>query len=255
LKSESAKFENNNKRYYVKNKEQIMQQFNSLIKAAEKLVLPIYSESDVHQIEKKARIELDSILSRLPYVGGDKSPFPSLMIQSAETIALYNATKSLNLSKREIGKMIYEIAESYAQSFSSVKKWFYRRAIFSKKMKNYWREWLKESQKRKYPENWVGEFIEGDDKTFDYGFNFTECGWLKLIQNEGAEEISPYACLCDYARMQALGIGFKRTKTIVAGAEFCDFRFIRNYQTQRGWPPENLEEYKNSQAKEIFRKN
>jgi hypothetical protein len=242
LESEIVKFANNNKRYYVKNKNMIMKQFNSLIKAAEKVVLPIYSEADVHRIKREARIELENLLSRLPYVGGDKAPFTSLMIQSAETIALYKATKSLNLAEREIGKMIYEIAESYAQSISSIKKRFYRKAIFSRKMKNYWKEWLKVSQKREYPENWVGEFIEGDKKNFDYGINFIECGWLKLIQNEGAEEIAPYACLCDYARMKAIGVGFKRTKTIAAGAEICDFRFIRNYQTQRGWPPENLEE-------------
>jgi len=232
-----------NKRYYIKNKEKIIKQFNSLIKAAKKVVLPI-GELDVDLIEEQARIELENILSRLPYVGGDKAPYTSLMIQSAETIALYKVIKSLNMSEREMGKLIYEIAESYAQSISSVKKWLYRKAIFSKKMKNYWREWLKESQKRKYPENWVGNFIEGDGKTFDYGINFTECGWMKLIHNEGAEEIAPYACLCDYARMQAFGVGFKRTKTIATGAEICDFRFGRNYQTPRGWPPENLEENK-----------
>ena len=129
----------NNKRYYVKNNEKIIKQFNSLIKAEKKAVLPIYGELDFDPIEKQARIELENILSRLPYVGGDSAPFTPLMIQSAETIALYKATKSLNLSEREIGKMIYEIAESYAQSISSVKKLFYRKTIFSKKMKNYWR--------------------------------------------------------------------------------------------------------------------
>ncbi len=244
MDKEIENLENNNEEYYIKNKKKIMKQFDSFIKAAESVVMPIHSELNGNDIEKKARIEFESILSRLPYVGGDKSAFTPLMIQSGGTVALYKATKSLNLSERDIGKIIYEIAESYAQSFSSVKKWLYRKAMFSKKMKNYWREWLKLSQKHLYPENWVGEFIEGDNENFDWGFNFTECGWLKLIKNEGAEEIAPYACLCDYARMQALGIGFKRTKTIAAGAEICDFRFIRNYQTQSGWPPEKLEEYK-----------
>ena len=255
MDSEIAKFDNNNKRYYIKNKEKIIKQVTSLIKAAKKEVLPIYGELDVDLIETQSRIELENMLSRLPYVGGDKAPFTPLMIQSALTIALYKVIKPLNWSDRDIGKLIYEIAESHAQSISSIKKRLYRKAIFSKKMKNYWREWFKESQKREYPENWVGNFIEGDGKDFDYGFDFIECGWLKLIQNEGAEDIAPYACLCDYARMQAFGIGFKRTKTIAAGAETCDFRFIRNYQTQRGWPPENLEENKTPQAKETFRKN
>lgn len=109
---------------------------------------------------------------------------------------------------------------------------------------NYWRTWLSQSQKRLYPENWVGDFLEGDGKAFNYGFNFTACGWLKLIDKENAGDIAPYACLCDYARMRALGIGFKRSKTIAAGADMCDFRFIKDYQTPRGWPPEDLEENK-----------
>ena len=254
MDSESGMFDDNNKRYYIMNKEKIMKQVSSLIKTTEKVMRPIYSESDIHHIGEKTRIELENLLSRLPYVGGDKGPYTALMLQSAQTIAFYKACTSLNLPEREIGKLVYEIAESYTQSMSSVKKWFYRKSIFSKKIKNYWKEWLNESQKHQYPENWVGEFIEGDNKNFEYGINFTECGCLKLMQNEGAEKIAPYTCLCDYARMQMLGIGFKRTKTIATGEDFCDFRFIKNYQTKRGWPPENLEENQTSQANEIFRK-
>ncbi|MFX0023531.1 MAG: L-2-amino-thiazoline-4-carboxylic acid hydrolase [Candidatus Hermodarchaeota archaeon] len=232
--------------YYIRNKNKIMKQFNKFIKVAKKVVLPSNSALDIHSIGEQARNELESILSRLPYVGGDDSPFTPLMIQSAETIALFKATKKLTLSEREIGKIIYDIAESYAKSIPSIKKWFFRKAIFSVKMKNYWKEWLNESQKNKYPENWVGEYVEGLNEEFDWGFNFTECGWLKLIKKEDAEVIAPYACLCDYARMRELGVGFKRTKTLAAGARICDFRFIRNYPTQTGWPPENLEEYRGS---------
>lgn len=228
----------------MKNKNSIFKQFISLMKAAKSVLSQTYNPSILDSIEENACIEFESLLSKLPYVGGDKGPFTSFMIQSAETIALYRATRLLKLSNREIGKLIYEIADKFAKSIPSIKKWLYRRAVFSEKMKNSWKIWLKESQKREYPENWVGEFIDGDGKMFDYGFNFTECGWIKLIKNEGVEDIAPYACLCDYARMKAIGVGFKRTKTIANGANLCDFRFIKNYKTPRGWPPESLEESK-----------
>lgn len=234
----------NTKNYYLLNKKKIMKEFNSLVKAAKEVVSPIYENSIVENIVQQAQIELENILSRLPYVGGDKAPFTSLMIQSAETIAFYKACNSINLSEREMGKIIYEIAETSAQSISSIKKWLYRKAIFSKRMKNYWRKWLLESQTHMYPENWVGVFVEGDGNNYDYGINFIECGWLKLVKEEGAEEIAPYACLCDYARMRAVEVGFKRTKTIAAGADMCDFRFIKEYQTPKGWPPEDLVENK-----------
>ncbi|MFX0037587.1 MAG: hypothetical protein ACFE9I_18360 [Candidatus Hermodarchaeota archaeon] len=41
-----------------------------------------------------------------------------------------------------MGQLIYQIAEKYAESIPSLKKWLYRKAIFSKKMKNFWRSWL-----------------------------------------------------------------------------------------------------------------
>ncbi|NVM38177.1 MAG: L-2-amino-thiazoline-4-carboxylic acid hydrolase [Candidatus Lokiarchaeota archaeon] len=233
-----------NKGYYVKNKKKIIKQFNSLVKVTKQIISPNYNTVVVEDITKQAYNELENLLSRLPYVGGDKSPFTSLMIQSAETIAFYKAYKSLGLSEREMGKLIYETAEIYSHSISSLKKWLYRKAIFSEKMKNYWRNWLIKSKKHLFFENWVGDFVESDSKSFNYGINFTECGWLKLVDKESAGDVAPYACLCDYARMRALGIGFKRTKTIAAGADMCDFRFIKDYQTPRGWPPEDLEENK-----------
>ena len=233
-----------NKEYYVQNKKKILKQFESLVKVVKEIVTPNYNTVVIEDITKHAYYELENLLPRLPYVGGDKSPFTSLMIQSAETLAFYKACKSFDLSEREMGKLIYEIAERYTQSIPSLKKWLYRRAIFSKKMKNYWRNWLIESKKDLYPENWVGDFVESDNKSFNYGFNFTECGWLKLVDRENAGEIARYACLCDYARMRVLGIGFKRTITLAAGADMCDFRFIKDYQTPSGWPPEGLEECK-----------
>lgn len=232
-----------NKSYYIENEAKIMKQFESVMKSAKKIDLPVNIKDGFSLIEEKARKELKLLLSKLPFVGGKKSPYTSLMIQSALTIAFYKAIKPFNLSGREIGKLIYEIAEKDAQSIPSIKKWLYRKGIFSKKMQNYWRDWSRESLKREYPENWVAEFRESKDGIFDLGFDFIECGWLKLSQMENAEEISQYICLCDYARMKAIGIGFKRTKNLAIGADSCDFRFIRNYQTPRGWPPESLSEY------------
>lgn len=230
--------------YYLKNKKKILKGFNSLVKVAKKTEFSDLDASTIDIIIQKAQIELEKLLSKLPFVGGDKSPFTPLMIQSAMTIAFYKASTSLKLSERELGKFIYQVAALHAQSISTIKKWINRKIIFSKKGKNYWKTWLRETQKREYPENWAGVFIESDNNSFDYGFDFTECGMIKLAQEENVEEIVPYACLCDYARMRAFGIGFKRTKTLIAGEDSCDFRFVKGCETPRGWPPEDLEENK-----------
>jgi hypothetical protein len=105
---------------------------------------------------------------------------------------------------------------------------------------------MEESQSREYPMNWVGEFVEGDGATFEYGLDFVECGFMKLAREMGCEEIAPYVCLADFARMSGLGIGFWRTQTLARGHPRCDFRFGKNYETPKGWPPENLDEVRNS---------
>lgn len=231
-----------NGEYYIRNRKKILKEFNSLVEVAKKVGSSGLDSYPIDNIAQQAQLELEELLLKLPFVGGDKSPFTPLMIQSAMTISFYKASKSLKLSDYETGKLIYEIAANYAQSFSTIKKWLYRKTIFSKKGKDYWKMWLKQSQKKEYPENWTGNFIESKDNSFDYGFNFTECGMIKLAQIENVEGIIPYACLCDYARMRAFGIGFKRTETLIAGGNYCDFRFIKGYETPRGWPPEDLEE-------------
>lgn len=50
--------------------------------------------------------------------------------------------------------------------------------------------------------------------------------------------------MSDYAMFRALGVGFKRTKTIAINCDVCDFRFVKDYQTPKGWPPESLEEFR-----------
>jgi len=241
LSKEKSENESNSE-YYVKNKGKILAQCKSLIKETEVTIFSAYDKEVSENVKNQFYTEVENLLPRLPYVGGDDSPFTLLMIQSAITVAFYKASKPLNLSERESGELIYRIAEKHGQSMSLLKKWMYRKMIFSKKVKSYWEKWMNESQKRTYPQNWVGTFIQGDNKAFDYGYDFTECGCLKLMEKENTKEITPYVCLCDYARMRALGIGFKRTKTLAKDAEMCDFRFIKGYKTPRGWPPEYLEE-------------
>lgn len=48
--------------------------------------------------------------------------------------------------------------------------------FFSWPSKQTWRRTLLETADREYPENWVGEYVEGNGEAFEYGLDFTECG-------------------------------------------------------------------------------
>lgn len=238
---------------YVEHQAEIMDQFEKMVLMATRTNVgrERWSEETLSNVIRRSREELEALLPSLPFLGGKDSQSWGLILQSAQTIAFYSACKSVGMDVREFAQLMYEVGEAYYDSLSSIKKRMFRRMAFSGRVKEGWRRWAAETQRRQYPGNWVGEFVEGDGQSFDWGLNFTECGWLKLIREHHAEEAAPYACLGDFVRMRALGVGFMRTQTLACGHPICNFRFVRGYQTPRGWPPENLEEFRTApQAKQ-----
>ena len=99
-------------------------------------------------------------------------------------------------------------------------------SYFSEKAMERRRKWSQETYKRKYKNDWVVDFIEKSD-TYEFGFDYHECGVCKLCQNENCMDIAKYLCKLDYMTVDMMGIGLDRTKTLANGDDVCDFRFKR----------------------------
>jgi len=159
-------------------------------------------------------------------------------------LGFYRAILPYEKDIHQIGKMIYEMVENYYESLSIYEKKFIRWLYYSKLAQS---KFKKSSIKRKlwnYPGDYQSEFVEGDEKNIVWGFNYTECGAKKFLKTQNALELMPYLCINDYAMFKALNVGFKRTTTIGMQGDVCDFRFLKGYETPKGWPPEDLDEYK-----------
>lgn len=81
------------------------------------------------------------------------------------------------------------------------------------------------------------ERIDGDGESFDFGIDMTECGIVKFLHAQGADELCPYLCDLDYVMFEAMGIGLRRTKTLGWGCDRCDFRLSKHGVTSAPWPP------------------
>ena len=101
-----------------------------------------------------------------------------------------------------------------------------------------------QSQKRTYPDDWIMDYIEDDGKSFEWGFNFYQCGIHNVYKRLGAEKYVPFVCLSDFSEANILGFGFTRTQTLGCGDPICDHRYVKNLKTPRAWPPDNVEEFK-----------
>ena len=62
-----------------------------------------------------------------------------------------------------------------------------------------------QSQARRYPGDWVWDFVEGDGETFEYGYDFHECGTHKLFHAHGADEFLPFFCYLDFVTFRTRG--------------------------------------------------
>jgi hypothetical protein len=93
------------------------------------------------------------------------------------------------------------------------------------------RKRAKESQGREYTGGYVLTFIEGDGRTFDYGFDYTECAGCKFLNQQGVPELAFLICSFDKTASDILGWGLTRTTTIADGFKKCDFRFKKGGKT------------------------
>jgi hypothetical protein len=98
-----------------------------------------------------------------------------------------------------------------------------------------WAEW---TRKREYPANWVADFVQGDGKEFDYGYDYTECGVVKYFQAQGVPELAPYFCLSDFPKSAVFGTGLVRKRTLAQGDGICDFRYRKGRPVVQDWTTE-----------------
>ncbi|MHA2213600.1 MAG: hypothetical protein ACW992_10615, partial [Candidatus Thorarchaeota archaeon] len=90
--------------------------FERLIEWAREVGRNYRDEQIVDEIVHESRRQFKEMVSMLPFVGGKKSPFTDLMIQSGQTIAFYRACRKFDVTPREFGQLMYEIQEAAMQS-------------------------------------------------------------------------------------------------------------------------------------------
>jgi len=218
--------------------------------STEKVLGMRFGQSRTKTLVQDIRREYEALTPEMPYIGGEENMFTEWLIYSVYYLAVYHVLKPLRIGIRgqtveQAGRIIYETYEAMADR----PQWLIRLAGSLKYGEGYvdrLRAAAAESQRRRYPGDWVCTFVEGDGETFDYGLDITECGICKFYHAQGADELAPYMCLSDYVVSQAFGRGLVRYKTIAEGAGVCDFRYKKGRETfvyplRDGWPPRFIE--------------
>jgi hypothetical protein len=230
--------------YYVKRRDSLLKDFDKVVKHFREAMEADTDSAKIDELAGAIRTEYEGLIPTLPFVGGKKNPFEFNLIGSAWMLALFRVLEVHGYKLRDIGRIVYETYESYIASFPSFYGFFYRLYVYSRFMQRRMRKSARRSQKREFPDDWVFDFVEGVKGQFSYGADFKECAICKFYKKQDAERFLPYLCLGDFAMFHGFGVGMKRTKTLGTGMSHCDFRYVKGHKTPRGWPPEELEEFR-----------
>jgi hypothetical protein len=231
--------------YYVRNKHVVHKAHRQLASAGREILCAMYGASLAEELMHDSLAECDRLLPTLPYIGGTRNPLTTNLIQSAVALALYRAMQRHGKTLEETGDILYRVTETFIRRFPRpLRRWmgWYSLSAFGRQRS---RAMAERTRKRLYPGDWVRVHIEGDGKTFAYGADYHECGIVKFLRSQGAEELAPYLCRTDYAVFGALGIELIRTTTLAEGGSKCDFRFRRasfplRPETPAGKPPKGV---------------
>lgn len=192
--------------------------------------------------ELAGRIEAESRTTfvQLPYVGAEEdNRWMAYLPPASFALAAYRVLVPGELPLEEFSGMFFESVREQTRNVSSLAM----RVIGTEEgMKENTRVLAERSQQRRYPEDWVMRFVEGDGD-FSYGVDVTECAIKKYLDRQGAPELTKYLCLTDYLTSEAVGRGLVRYKTLAEGCDCCDFRYRRGresylYPLRNGWPPQ-----------------
>jgi hypothetical protein len=226
------------KNYYIKKKRTFMKVFDTALTIVKDILIENFGETKFNEFSAEARKVYESLLPQIPYVGSKENPLTDNLTNAALLIPIFRFFEKQGLNFDEIGKLAYEMYETFYKVMPPTND------IFSEEYLNQLRERAKNSKLRKYPGDWVFNFIEGDGKTFTWGVDYSECGVHKFYKSQGLEHLMPIVCIADYAMARAYGYGLARTQTLGNRAPMCDFRYIKHGSSPSGWPPDNLPEFK-----------
>ena len=229
--------------YYTSRSRKLLKQLDQFLTQSRTLLVERYGEVEAATVHRETLDEYEQLIPHLPYIGGRGNLFTGNLIQSAWALALYRVIRHHGGSVEEAGEILHCAVEAKVNrkpAFLRRLKGKFRLSRWAVRMMQNaaWR-----SQKREYPDDWVFEVVEGDGGAFDVGMDVTECGIVKFLHAQGADELAPYLCNLDYLVYHATGVELRRTMTLSWGCEKCDFRMLGDGDPMEAWPPKFIEKH------------
>ena len=215
---------------YLLRRNQFMRTFDRLIAGVNPSVISWLGEEQASRLIRDSRQEYETLIPRIPFIGNNNLIL-SFLLPTTRYLAVYRAFQRQGGTLEDAGRLVLMIGTEEARSLPYIARRFMGYLWFSSLFKELLKIRATKSHQRRYPGDFVLNYVEGDGREFDYGIDYTECANCKFLQAENAFELAPYACATDKPISELLGWGLTRPKTIAEGFPVCSFRFKKGGTT------------------------
>jgi hypothetical protein len=228
--------------YYLRNRDKLVAEHRRMAEAGRAFTTERYGKAFADTLVCESLAEFETLIPELPYIGGKQNPLTGNLVSSAGALAVYRVMQRRGKPLEETGELLYRLMETWIRRYPRLVRHLMGRYYLSRLSQRQSKKRAALSQQHRYPADWVRTHVDGDGQAFVWGVDYLECGIVKFLHSQGADELAPYLCLLDYALFGALGVELKRTMTLAEGCEKCDFRFKWGVEMPSGWPPPGWKE-------------
>jgi len=221
--------------------EKLVGKFDRLLERSGGVIADRFGEETAAVMREEMLDEYRRLIPDVPYIGGRRNINSDALALAPRVLATYRVVVRHGGSLEDAGEFLHRAVRAQMERIPMVLRHWVGRQRFGRLRRRKLERAARRSQARRYPGDWVFERIDGDGETFDFGIDYTECGIVKYLHAQGADELCPYGCDLDYVMFEAMGIGLRRTKTLAWGCDRCDFRLSKQGVTSAPWPPEFVE--------------
>lgn len=215
--------------YYMQRRPLIVAAFEESLDRSAPLFESLVPEHPLAKLRPLVLVELDRVLATLPYVGGDSGRMTPFFEQAAGFFALGRVLRSLGVPMEATASLMRQAFLSRLMSLSRSQRLELGRQWLSEENQTYLRAVALASDEKENPGDFVYEFVEAgkvaSGEAFEFGINYTECGFCKLCKANGDEELLPVMCAMDREIYAVRGVELFRSTTLASGGGHCDFRF------------------------------
>jgi hypothetical protein len=215
--------------YYQARKAQIVAEFMQSLDLIADHFARRLPEHPLKDLRPTVRDAMEEVFPIIPYVGGETGRMTTFFEQNVGIIALGRVLRRLGVASETISELLRKTFMARLSSLPQEERLALGRQWLSKENQAYLRGTAVESEGRVNPGDFVYHFVEAgvtdEGEAFDFGLDYSECGFCKLCKSSGDEDLLPMMCAMDFEVYGLRGIELFRSTTLASGAKQCNFRF------------------------------